>query len=246
MYYYLLEQSPRLTTTRFRDQLIDQLTDIGIAGEMVTQSSLKTIDDLLDIGIRKGYTTIVAVGSDSHIHRVVSALMRRNAADRPVLGTIPLNPQSLVGQMLDITHLKAALQALKSRRLAYANLAEIEPGKYILSQAEIHTNRPVPVSLSVDDALIEMLASDITLTGDGHVVIQNRFANASLAKRTVLWFLGVTPTNQTRSVFHGSRIRLATPSPLPIRVDNETLAQTPVSLKAIRRALKIVVARATL
>lgn len=246
MYYYLLEQSPRLALPRFRDQLIDMLTDQGIAGEMVTQSSLKTIDELLDIGVRKGYTTIVAVGSDGHIHRVISALMRRAMQERPVLGTIPLNPNSQVGQMLGIPQLKAALTALKVRRLAYANLVEVDPGKYILTQAEIHTQLPIAVEATVDQALVESRATDVIITGDCHLVLQDRLGGRSKASRALMWLLGVTPAEQTTSVFHGNHLRLATSQPIPIMVDGEVLAKTPVSVRAIRRALKIIVARATL
>ena len=246
MYYYVLEQQPARTAQRFREHLTDLATDQGIAGEMVTQSSLKGVSELIDLGIKKGYTTIVAVGSDAHITRVITALMHRSAEGRPVLGTVPTEPNSPIGAMVGIPSLRHALQALKLRHLAYATLAEIDPGKFLLTSATIQTRKPVLFDIEIDRARLEVPATEITVSGDGHLEIRNAGGEASILTRGVAWLMGATIERRTTSLFQGKRIRIGAATPLSLTYGKEALAKTPFVLEIRRRALKIVVARVNL
>ena len=246
MYYYVLEGQSARKGQRFRERLTDLATDVGIAGEMVVQSSLKSVSDLLDVGIRKGYTTMVAVGSDAHISRVITALMQRKPTDRPVLGTVPTDKTSSIGLMLGIPSLRHALQALKLRHLAYATLAEIDPRKFLLTSASIVARRAVSFEVTVDAARLEVMATRVTVTGDGHVEIHNRHAEGTMLTRGVTWLIGATLEARATSLLQGRRIRVSTNPPLPLTYEHETLAKTPVVLEIRRRALKIVIARANL
>lgn len=245
MYYYILEQPRGRTRPLSGERLTDLCTDYGIAGEMVTVSPLKTIDELLEIGCKKGYTTMVAVGSDGHIHRVIASLMHRQQADRPVLGVIPLETRSLVGQMIGAADLRAALQTLKYRRLAYATLLEVLPAKFIFTQAHLAARRPVSFMLSVDQAEVEVLGTELILTGDGHVQIFNTAEEPTTLARGFAWLFGATIANRIPSLLHGERIRIGASEPVSLVLEGETIAKTPVAAQLVRRALKIVVARAT-
>lgn len=246
MYYYLIEQMKEREGNAFREKLANLTTDYGIAGEMVMLSPVKPIEMLIEIGVNKGYTTLVAVGSDKHIGKIITALMHRGAADRPVLGAIPTNPQSLVGQMLAIPNLKAALDALKYRRLAWANLAQIDPGKFILTQAVITTARPINAEIEVDRARIETPITQLTLAGDCSLEIRNAKNEPSILARVGLWLVGLTPQVKSVSLFHGQEIRINTAEPLTLTFEGEMVAQTPLIARKIPKALKIIVARANL
>lgn len=244
MYYYILD-SVAGNDRRFRERLTDQTTDIGIAGEMVTTSALKSIDELVQIGLKKGYSTIVAVGSDAHAHRVITALMHEPPADRPVLGVIPMDTSSLVGSLLHITNWKDALAALKFRRLAYATLASIEPGKFLLTQGTIQSAKPTVFEVDVDDAHLETVSQELTLTGDCRLQIKRPVMGAERLKRGLAWLIGTDVADQATSVFHGQRIRIHAAEPAALMTGDETLARTPIVAHVVRRALKMVVARAT-
>jgi diacylglycerol kinase family enzyme len=246
MYYYVLEQQPARAMQRFREQLTDLATDQGIAGEMVTQSSLKGVEDLIELGVKKGYTTIVAVGSDRHITRVMTALMHRRVDQRPVLGTIPTDKNSPIGAMVGIPTLRHALQALKLRHLAYATLAEIEPGKFLLTSATIHSRKPTLFEIAVDTARLEVAATEITVSGDGHIEIRNARGDGSSLARGLAWLMGATLERRSTSLLQGQRIRIGAATPMALSYGHETLAKTPLVLEIRRRALKIVVARANL
>lgn len=245
MYYYILEQTLEQKNKRFRERLTDWTTDLGIAGEMVTVSSLKSIDELLAIGLRKGYTTIVAVGSDGHVNRTISSLMRWPAADRPAFGVVPTDPKSLVGLLVETPDVPAALRALKARKLAYASLLEIDPHRYILTQAAIRATKPTRFELEIDQAHIEIPATEILVAGDGQIEVRNTGSTGAQLKRGLAWFIGATLPDRETSLLRGDRIRIDATEQLPLVLNGEVLAKTPVLCKLSRRALKIIVARAT-
>lgn len=246
MYYYLLEGRQQKNGRRFEDRLADQLTDTGIAGEMVMQSALKTIDDLLHIGVSKGYSTVVAVGSDRHIHRVISGLMSRPRDERPVLGVIATDSDSLVARLINAPTIPAMLQALKLRRLVHASLAEIEQKHYILTQATLALPRPMTVRARIDDAEIETFADSVVISGDGQLDIHSALAAGRRFTRGLAWLIGASIPQHDTSLFHGQIIELSTEIPLPLTGQGETLTHTPCTIRTVRRALKLIVTRATI
>lgn len=245
MYFYILEQRKVQSQRRFMDRLTDALTETGIAGEIVTTTAARTIYECIAVGIEKGYTTIVAVGSDEHVHDVIGALMQRDPDDRPVLGCIPTDPESFVGLLVGVTTFADALATLKHRRLAYATLAEIVPGKYLLTQATITSGKEFSVELDTGGTLIETKATQVTLTGDCHVEIKNRRQEPSPLLKSLAWLVGATLEEHVSSIFHNPAIRLSTGTPLPLMLGTTILAKTPLAAHLVRRALKLVVRRAT-
>lgn len=246
MYFYILEQRKVQGQRRFMDRLTDALTETGIAGEIVTATAARTIYECISIGIEKGYTTIVAVGTDEHVHDVIGALMQRDPNDRPVLGCIPTDPESYTGLLVGVSNVAEALSALKHRRLAYATLAEIVPGKFLLTQATISRAKEFPIELEIDGALVQTKATEITLTGDCHVEIKNHRQEPHPILKGVAWLVGATIEEHVSSIFHSPTLRLSTGDPLPFKLGDTILAKTPLAARLIRRALKLVVRRATL
>lgn len=246
MYYYVVEQDRASSGRRFHERLADQLTDAGIAGEMVTQSALKTTDDLLKIGLQKGYSTVVAVGSDRHVHEVIRGLMAYSAPERPVLGVIPTDRDSLVAALIGTPNIAQALQTLKLRHLAHATLTEIAGHRYLLTQATIQPPRPIQIQARVDQVGIEALARLVIVSGDGRLEIKTVIPQTLKVKRALAWMIGGSVETQDSSILQGKEIEIATEIPLPLTGYGETLAHTPCSIRTIRRALKLIVTRATL
>lgn len=246
MYYYVAELDRAATGRRFNERLADLLTDTGIAGEMVTQSALKTTDDLLKIGLQKGYSTVVAVGSDHHIHEVIRSLMSYPRDERPVLGVIPTDRDSLVAALVGAPNLNQALQTLKLRRLAHATLTEVADRRYLLTQAVIQPPRPIAIRARVDQAEIEAYARLIVITGDGRMEIQTAVPQDLKVKRALAWLIGGSVPIQDTSSFHGETMEVETEIPLPLVGHGQTLAHTPCTIRTMRRALKLIVTRATL
>ncbi|MBI4175307.1 hypothetical protein HY523_01680 [Candidatus Berkelbacteria bacterium] len=245
MYYYLVEPQRQRSGEIFLERLASLTTDLGIAGEIVVPSPVKPIDQLIDIGLTKGYTTLVVVGTDRFLMQAIACLMDRPASERPVLGLVPLAARSLMNRMLGINSFKDALQHLKFRKLAYVTLAEIEPKRYLMTEAVVQTRAPLEFTIDIDDALIQVRATDLIVTGKNQLIVHNRTRRPHALLRFGAWLLGGEVIDRSTSLFHGNHLRIGSSHPVPLMYEGEILARTPVASRLIRRALKIIVARGT-
>jgi len=76
MYYYIFE-SPKNSRER---QLFEKIRDVartfGIAGEITQSSPARTPDELTKMGLEKNYSTIIAIGTNSHINKIITRIMK--------------------------------------------------------------------------------------------------------------------------------------------------------------------------
>jgi len=90
MYYYIYDSF--LSDKKYRKllaQIETRLTDLGINGKINRLSFLKNIRDLITDEIKNGQNTIVVLGNDSTINKVINII-----ADLDVfLGIIPIGKE---------------------------------------------------------------------------------------------------------------------------------------------------------
>src|SRR3989304_6363352 len=124
--------------------------DLGIAGEAVSPSAARTIEELTHLGVVKGYSTIVACGSEMLVNKVITVLATEKMAKETVLGIIPDDFNSLLAERLGLKDIFSACNALKYRKLETINLCLIEPNKYFLTEAIIESPRNQEIFFSVE------------------------------------------------------------------------------------------------
>ena len=121
----------------WQEKVKDTLGDLGIAGETVFPSPARTIEELASLGILKGYSTIVAVGSEKIVNKIVTALINQKSNKDTVLGVIPEDYTSKIAKRIGVSDYKEACQALKYRKLETVDACCIEPNKYFMTEAVI-------------------------------------------------------------------------------------------------------------
>ena len=67
MYYFILEQPKNRWQSAFQNKVIANLEDLQIVGEVAKANPIQKPEELCDLGLKKGYHTIVIVGSDNTI-----------------------------------------------------------------------------------------------------------------------------------------------------------------------------------
>src|SRR5579864_8081795 len=142
MYYYILEPPSSRAVRQNYQRLRDVLTHLGISGEIVAASPARTPLELAQMGMNKGYSTIVAVGGDRHINEIAMAVM-----GRAVLGIIPLDASPLVTKIIGVNDLFGAAEALKYRRLSIQSTVVGEPPLTIFLDTEISSSHLAKISL---------------------------------------------------------------------------------------------------
>ena len=248
MYYYIME--PAGPKSAWQEKIKDTLGDLGIAGETVTPSPARTIEELASLGIIKGYTTIVAVGSEKIVNKIVTALINQKVGHDTVLGVIPDDFNSKIAKRLGVRDYKEACQALKFRKLQTVDTCFIEPNKYFMTEAIIESNKTADIYLTMDQVQVGASFNRITIKPGISIEIEDlsrpktnsikSFFNSLFGKKEI------SPDIYT-SHFSSQTIQIETPgSPLSVKIDGEMVAKTPFICHHRAKALKIIVARETI
>jgi hypothetical protein len=220
MYYYILESPNNRAVRQTYQRLRDTLTNLGIAGEMVAASPARSPEELTEMGLEKGYSTIVAVGGDYHINLVATTVMHR-----AVLGIIPIQATAQVTDLIGVTDLKAACESLKFRRLSSVNTILIEPDQMLFLNAEIKPEKLAKISLVVDNrARAFAYFNRAVINRDLNITIESEHITEP---RKILGLFNVGGNIvRSESLFHARTLRLVTPVQLRL---------LPESLKVITR-----------
>ena len=245
MYYYIME--PTGSKSAWQEKIKDTLGDLGIAGETVYPSAARTIEELAALGIIKGYSTIVAVGSEKIVNKIVTALINQKADKDTVLGVIPEDYTSKMAQRIGVSDYKEACQALKFRKLQTVDVCFVEPNRYFMTEATIESVKTGQAYLTFDHIQASANFNKITIKPGLKIEIED------LGKQKQSSFFGIFSmfskkpeiTNDINSsVFHTEKAQIeVAKNQGSLIVDGETIARTPFICHQRAKALKIIVAR---
>jgi diacylglycerol kinase family enzyme len=239
MYYYILESPSSRAIRQNYQRLRDLLTNFGIAGEMVTASPARTPAELTNMGISKGYSTIVAVGSDAHINQIATSLL-----GRAVLGIIPIGASDEIVELIGSADIKGAAESLKQRKISLQPTLFIEPDTLVFLDGVIETQQLCKITIVCDNK-VRIHAYFNKLRVNRNLEIDLESTHTTEVKR----FLGIFgPTAQSvtsRSHFHGKNVRIVTDPPLKLTVAGEAVATAPLQLRYVPESLKLITKRGT-
>lgn len=239
MYYYVLESPSSRAVRQSYQRLRDLLTNFGIAGEMVTASPARTPTELAQMGISKGYSTIVAVGSDAHINEVSTSIL-----GRAVLGIVPINASELVTDLTGYNDLKGAAEALKQRKLSIQPTVFIEPETLLFLDGTIESQQLAKITVVCDNrARIHAYFNRLTINRQLEIDLES--THVTEARKVFGFFQVGGQSVLSKSHFHGKNVRIVTDPILPLTVAGSVVAQTPLQLKLVPESLKLITKRGT-
>ncbi len=241
MYYYITEPARSREDEQAEERIRELLIRMSIAGEFVTTSPTRGVEELAEMGVAKKYTTLVAIGSETLINHLGTLL----AGTPYVFGAIPLRRPDALAAVSGIRTHEEAAEALKLRRVRAVSIARLEPNKFFVTELRMSSPTDVGVRIRIDDALVESNCRDLTLTGGGDLTLRHvRLDGPSggIFRR----LFGAKPTEVTdSSSFHGRTIAIETDQPQPFYLGSELFARTPVAVTTIPNSLKMVTRRDT-
>lgn len=242
MYYYISETPRSRDEQHSLEHVRTLLTNYGIAGEFVTTSPARSIEELAELGVAKKYSTIVGVGSDMLVNRLASLL----AGTPYVFGAIPIQHPRALELITGITTLEEAAEALKYRRIISVPITRIEPNKFLLTEATIHLPKPTNARIQIDDAQIDALCTDIRIAGNGRVIIENTGNTDSGIAGIWRWMSGQATVDPAPSSFTGTRIAIEFDGTYTAHVGTDVIAKTPLAATVLPGVLKIITKRGRL
>jgi len=132
-----------------------RLTDLGLNGKILRLSGIKNIKLAIENEIRLGAKTIVAVGNNQTINKIIGAIISADIYSdfqkKTLLGIIPIGDDNSIASSFGIKDEENACNILLARRLEKIDLG-IAQNHYFLNQASIKSQG---TTLKIDDFEIE-------------------------------------------------------------------------------------------
>src|SRR5688572_7555620 len=129
MYYYVYDefvQDPKFE--RELSQIETRLTDLGINGKIARLALFRDASELIQDEIRKGVKTVVAVGNDLTLRKVIDAAANGGVA----IGIIPLGSEdNFIADMLGMPHGVAACEVISARIIEELDTGVVNSRRFI-------------------------------------------------------------------------------------------------------------------
>ena len=243
MYAYLYDSFVNEARNQSKIARIEtRLTDLGISGKINRLSLLTSLVEQVDEAIKKGVDTIVAVGNDTTLAKLIAA-----TADRPVtFGYIPIGQPSDFAKLLDIPLDEKACDVLSARVIERLDLGCANNHFFL---ATVEASAP-NITFKCDNSFqfkspqsvcIYNLGSDNNVPGlksdprDGRLDIVVSEPSGSR------WF---GRGNASQSVFRVKRAEINCTEPnTNVILDGQTIIPCPVNLTVLAKKFKIVVGK---
>ena len=246
MYFYVIEAQRNRSPAREQAKLKEDLQKLGIAGEMATTNPLRSAAELVQLGLQKGATTIIAVGDDRHVSEVATHLIGTPAA----LGVLPIQASAGLVELLGAASWKDALLALKARKFRSVTLGEVIRGPVFLTHASLQSRLPTLFQVVFDGYAATVQTKEIVVatihpvTGEAfpgrlHVLFRGEVRDKGLFAK----MFGSAPKEDWTSSFLVEAVRVQARDAFPVIIGGERIAETPVIFRALSEKLRLIVAK---
>lgn len=252
MYFYIFENSKANREKKIQEKAKQIIAELGISGENVTPNPARSIDELIDIGLTKGFSTFVGIGSDIFANKIISSLLsnKKNCEeDKPVFGFVPTDfDKSQIGKIINVTNIENACKSLRFRTLKTISLGLAIPNKYFITPLTINSQFPFSVHLILPNLEAVGSATQIKITPDINISFSdNNLGNSGIQKLLNI-FKGekMTYSEKYSSRFTTDALKLVCEPSIPVNLENEIIAKTPIQIKRIDNHLQIIINRGTI
>lgn len=123
-----------------------RITDLGLNGKILRLSGIKNVKSAIENEIRLGAKTIVAVGNNQTVNKIIGAILNADVYDEfqknTVLGIIPIGKDVSIAKAFGIKDEESACNVLLARRVKKIDLGSVAD-YYFLKNLKIKSNNTV-------------------------------------------------------------------------------------------------------
>lgn len=253
MYYYIYDSF--LSNKKYESTLSrieTRIMDLGINGKIEKMTLLKSMREIVEDAIKKGATTIIPIGNDETVSKIISYLSNYNI----ILGIIPVGPHNQIAQILGIPPEDKACDVLSARIIEKVDLGKVN-NNYFLSYLEIPSNREL--ILECDQYTIAPLSEDTTINiyNFGNILNRDKVSEkiynpqdgvleAVISKKSENWgpLKIFKKSFAESSIFPVKKIKIkCSKECVPVMADGQVTIKTPVTVEVMPKKLKIIVGK---
>ncbi len=243
MHFYLVDNF--LSDKKFEaalNRVESRLTEIGIHGRLERLTILKSLPEVIDEAVRRKVDTIVAVGDDRTVSKIVSLV----AKYRVPFGLIPIGPHQAIANFLGIPEGAESCDTLSRRIVEEVDLGKVGD-RYFLMSVDAPESR---YSLECDGQYRVSLASaeplcvrNLGTSNGGPHDPRDGILEAVIGSPRGKGLFGFRRHYGPESVFPFRRMTITSEQPLSLLLDGQTVVKTPVTIEAKPRRLKVIVGK---
>ncbi len=246
MYYYVYDHF--VTQKKYQPLLAkieNRLTDLEIKGKIGRLSLLNNPNELIVDEIKKGAKTIVAVGDDTTVSKVINVLAYYSDV---CLGIIPIGQKLKIAQTLGLNNPIEACNALASRIIKKIDMGKIK-NFYFLSQIEV---QPGDLILDCDDSYRVTVDKKNKVTiynfnywSDNHLADPTDGLLEIMVEKIKTGFLNKISTKNNSVTFLKNKkiIIQHKNSSLEVKIDGQQTMKTPLLVEVANDKLKIIMGK---
>lgn len=220
----------------------NSLTDLGLSGQIVRLSLINNIAHAVADLLKRGATTIVAVGSDQLFSKLADQVAEKNGI---TLGLIPLGTHQQLATLFGIPEGEEATKVLAARLVRPVHLSKINNAYFIHSvvvydpRVKVSFNGQFSASATTQDSLISIsnLQTANSLTGEDEKTLSVQIAPATDKK-----FLRKQESLQPTAICC-LQAQLSEPAGIPIIVDGQKVINTPAQLEITNEKIQVIMGR---
>ncbi|XOU94392.1 MAG: diacylglycerol/lipid kinase family protein [Candidatus Kerfeldbacteria bacterium] len=236
------------------DKIESRLTDLGINGRIEKLTILKSFSESVSEIVKRGADTIIAVGNDRTISKVISLLPKLNIT----LGIIPIGPNNEIAKKLGIPEGEAACDILSARLVEKIDLGKAN-NYYFISNLKLPINKEVFLDYGsynirpiTDDSQISICNFDLEINNSSskekrhHCNPKDGLLEAvfTQAEKPKSFFNVFNNDFSESSIFPFKKVKIkCNKECLPAIIDGHTTIKTPIAVEVLPKKLKIIVGK---
>ena len=253
MYYYIFDIKKCKKKSQV-EAIKDYLVGLGISGEFTFISSAQNAEELTELGLKRGYSTIVAVGADDLINSVANKMIGRAEA----MGIIPLQASNSMLTLLGSSDWKEAAETLRFRRIREMNIGKTGSGEHFLTSLNLGIKSPMEITLEFKDFIAQAWVKDLIISNYHPeieklspefldvVVESTKKEDSSIFKVFKSFFGPEIKTNENNmSLIRARSFRIFSKKPIPLMSENKIIAKTPQLVETSDEILRLIVSKSS-
>jgi len=158
MHVYIYDEYLNKTKyNRAINRLEIRLTDLGLNGKIIRLGGIKNIKGTIQNEIKLGAKTIIAVGNNQTVNKIIGAIIDTEIygdfQKKTLLGLVPIGDDNSIAASFGIKNIDEACNILLARRVEKIDLGLVG-NYYFLNQASIQS---LGTTIEIDDYSLEIM-----------------------------------------------------------------------------------------
>lgn len=216
-----------------------RLTDLGLNGKIIRLGGIKNIKATIQNEIKLGAKTIIAVGNNQTINKIIGAIIDTEIygdfQKKTLLGLIPVGDDNSIASSFGIKNIDEACNILLARRVEKIDLGLVG-NYYFLSQATIQS---AGTTIKIDDYSLEITEKGevkiINLLSDPK---ENLKSNPHDGKLDIL----IKTRKKDESIITVEKLNISNPKE-KLTIDGVFEIETPVEIGVMRDKVNVIVGK---